>query len=142
MTNNGGRIASQAAALLAVLGDGRPHSNAEIGNRTGWRWNHPHWGRVRKYLRDRGYSFVYDSGYWQMTDNALLIRNDDLRRIKPLYSECVSRARSKAGAYARNPNDMAVEYEMKASQTVAFTLGVRLGFSPAAIAEDLQVVVE
>jgi hypothetical protein len=132
-------IKEQAAALLTVLSDGNPHSNGEIAMRTKWPWNHPHWARVRKYLRNHGYSLVFDAGYWTLTDKPTALRQDAMRRNRPLYSELCTRARSYAGAFSRNPTDMASEYEMKAAQSVAFGLGIALGMSPTDIAEDLKV---
>jgi hypothetical protein len=136
------RIVRAAMKLQAILADGKPHSNSEIRRKIkeGYRII----AGARAWLMDRGVylypSTVLSEGYWQTTEDVTLVKTNNLRATRRHYAETCRKYRGTAGAYSRNPYDLALQYEQMAQQTTAMTLGTRLGKTPTQIALDLVVV--
>ena len=137
------RVVRAAKRMEALFADGKPHNNAEIKLRT-----KENSERIivaaRGWLMDRGW-YLYPStllgeGWWQTTEDARLIRANNLRATQRHYSEACRKYRATAGALTRNPHDLSLQYEQVAQQTTAMQLGSRLGKTPTEIAAHLVVV--
>lgn len=132
-------IEAKAERLSRLLGDGNPHTNAEIKAKCGLPWDHPITADVRAFLRERGVFITPHAleGYWVMTDNSTDIRTHAQRRCKNHYREAVRIAQSAAGSAARNPTDIMLSYELRERRMAVFALGTTLGKSPAEMAADM-----
>ena len=133
------RIIAGASKLSALLADGRPHSNAEIKTRCGLAWDSILTTDVRRYLREHGVFITPHAtdGFWQMTDQAVDIRKHAVRRGKNHYREAVRIAQSASGALARNPHDVALNYELRERQMAVYAIGNGIGKTPTDMAKDM-----